>query len=86
MLRAGLRSVVPILPAEAGLRQSGSVRLAFGAVAVTLPENPGSLSALLLHEMQHVIAELVDQIGAEHPDIAAIRAHLRLSRVSPQPF
>jgi uncharacterized protein len=54
VLRAGLRSVVPILPAAAGLRQSGSARQAFGAVAVALPDSTESLSELLLHEMQHV--------------------------------
>jgi uncharacterized protein len=54
VLRAGLRSVVPILPAAPGLRQSGSARQAFGAVAVALPDDPESLSELLLHEMQHV--------------------------------
>jgi hypothetical protein len=38
-------------------------------------------------ERQHLIAELVDQIGADHPDIAAISANRRLfSRVIPQPF
>jgi len=38
-------------------------------------------------EWQHVIAELVDQIGAEHPDIAVISANRRLfSQVIPQPF
>jgi len=38
-------------------------------------------------ERQHIIAELVDQIGAEHPDITAISANRRLfSRVIPQPF
>jgi len=62
VLRAGLRSVVPILPAATGLRQSGSTREAFGAVAVALPDDPGSLGELLLHEMQHVkLAALADQ-------------------------
>jgi uncharacterized protein len=62
VLRAGLRSVVPILPDAAGLRQSGSAREAFGAAAVALPDDPGSLAELLLHEMQHVkLAALADQ-------------------------
>ena len=62
VLRAGLRSVVPILPAATGLRQSGSTREAFGAVAVALPDDAGSLGELLLHEMQHVkLAALADQ-------------------------
>ena len=62
VLRAGLRSVVPILPEAAGRRLSGSTREAFGAAAVALPDDPGSLGELLLHEMQHVkLAALADQ-------------------------
>ena len=54
--------MVPILPEAGGLRQSGSTRQAFGAVAVTFSDDPGSLAELLLHEMQHVkLAVLADQ-------------------------
>jgi uncharacterized protein len=62
VLCAGLRSVVPILPDSMGWRRSGSARQAFGAAAVALPDDPGSLSELLLHEMQHVkLAALANQ-------------------------
>jgi uncharacterized protein len=62
VLCAGLRSVVPILPDAMGWRRSGSARQAFGAAAVALPDDPGSLSELLLHEMQHVkLAALANQ-------------------------
>ena len=62
VLRAGLRSIVPIHPEAAGLRLSGSTRTAFGAVAVALPDAPGALGELLLHEMQHLkLAVLADQ-------------------------
>jgi uncharacterized protein len=54
VIGAGLRSVVPIRAGPGGLRQSGTARQAFGAVAVALPDDPGSLCELLLHEMQHV--------------------------------
>ena len=54
VIGAGLRSVVPIRPLASGLRQSATARQAFGAVAVALPEDPGSLCELLLHEMQHL--------------------------------
>jgi uncharacterized protein len=59
-LRAGLRSVVPIVPSGTAPRESGSARQAFGTVALLLPDQAGSLSELLLHEMQHVkLAALV---------------------------
>jgi uncharacterized protein len=64
VLGAGLRSVVPIRPDGEGLRQSGTARQAFAALALARPDEPGSLSELLLHEMQHVklaaIADLFD--------------------------
>ena len=50
----GLRSVVPMRPALAGHRQSGTARHAFGALALALPEDVDGLSELLVHEMQHV--------------------------------
>jgi uncharacterized protein len=64
VLGAGLRSVVPMLPSGPGLRQSGSARQAYGAVAIARPEAPASLGELLLHEMQHgklaVLADLFE--------------------------
>jgi uncharacterized protein len=54
VIGAGLRSVIPILPSAANRRLSGISRQAFGAVALALPDDPGSMSELLLHEMQHV--------------------------------
>jgi uncharacterized protein len=64
VIGAGLRSVVPMRPGETGLRQSATARQAFGALALAHPEEPGSLSELLLHEMQHAklaaIADLFD--------------------------
>jgi uncharacterized protein len=54
VLRVGLRSVVPMRQSAAGYRQSGTARQAFGAVALALPEDLGTLDGLLLHEMQHV--------------------------------
>jgi uncharacterized protein len=54
VIGTGLRSVVPMRPGPAGYRQSGTARQAFGALALVLPDDIGTLSALLLHEMQHV--------------------------------
>jgi uncharacterized protein len=53
VLAAGLRAVVPLRAPASGGRSSTS-RQAFGAVAVALPDPPGALDALLLHEFQHV--------------------------------
>jgi uncharacterized protein len=52
-VEAGLRAVVPLRPAPAAQR-SGSASQAFGAVAVALPDRPGELDALVVHEFQHV--------------------------------
>ena len=54
VIYTGLRSVVPMRPRAVGSRQSGTARHAFGALALALPGDVGTLSALLLHEMQHV--------------------------------
>jgi uncharacterized protein len=51
-LLAGLRVVVPLRPAPAGM-QSATSRRAFGAVAVTLPSDPGGIEEMLVHEFQH---------------------------------
>ena len=65
---AGLRSVVPIRPAAAGHHQSGTARQAFGAMALALPDNAGTLSELIVHEMQHVkLAALCDLLDLFDP-------------------
>ena len=64
VIAAGLRSVVPMRPALAGLFQSGTSKHAFGAVALALPDSIDMLGELLVHEMQHVkltaLCDLVD--------------------------
>jgi uncharacterized protein len=84
-LRAGLRSVVPIRPTVAGARQSGSSRHAFGAVAIAPTDDPGSLSELLVHEMQHVklavLINLCDLFDQEHGALFAVPW-----RPDPRPF
>jgi uncharacterized protein len=61
VIGAGLRSVVPMRPGTAGHYQSGTARQAFGALALALPNDVGTLGELLLHEMQHVkLAALCD--------------------------
>ena len=69
VIGAGLRSVVPIRPGPTGLRESGTTRDAFGALALARPDEPGSLSELLLHEMQHAkLAVVADMLDLFYPD------------------
>lgn len=53
-LGAGLTTVVPLAPAQEGRDSSASARNAFGAIAATLPADPGDLARLLVGEFQHV--------------------------------
>jgi uncharacterized protein len=53
-LGAGLRTVVPLRADPAGSLRAGTARHAFGAVAVAFPAHADELTALLLHEFQHV--------------------------------
>jgi uncharacterized protein len=53
-LRAGLASVVPLLPAADGSLRGGAVRHAFGAVAAALPQDPILLGLLLVRGFQQV--------------------------------
>jgi len=68
---AGLRSVVPMRPVTAGHRRSGTSRQAFGALALALPGDVGTLSVLLVHEMQHIkltaLCDLFDLFDPKDP-------------------
>jgi uncharacterized protein len=52
VLKAGLRTVVPLLPAPVGMR-SATTRYAFGAVGLALPDDADAIAELLVHEFQH---------------------------------
>jgi len=68
-LFSGLRTVVPLRADPAGLQRSGTARQAFGAVALALPPDSGALSALLVHEFQHVkLAALLNMFVLSDPD------------------
>lgn len=68
-LFTGLRTVVPLRADPAGLQRSGTARQAFGAVALALPPDSGALSALLVHEFQHVkLAALLNMFVLSVPD------------------
>lgn len=77
VMGAGLRSVVPMRPGRAGYRQSGTARRAFGALALALPNSVDTLSALLVHEMQHVkltaLCDLLDLFDRADGTLFAVR-------------
>jgi uncharacterized protein len=82
VLAAGLRAVVPLCPASAGMRSATS-RHAFGAVAVTLTADPAAAEDMLVHEFQHAklfalsdFCDLVDT-AATHRLWVPWRADLR---------
>lgn len=53
-MAAGLTTLMPLVPAQAGREASATARHAFGAVAAALPDDPVTLALLLIHEFQHV--------------------------------
>ena len=73
---AGLRSVVPMRSGTAGHHQSGTARQAFGAMALALPDDAGTLSELIVHEMQHVklaaVCDLLDLFDPADTSLFAV--------------
>ncbi|RAG86974.1 FxsB family radical SAM/SPASM domain protein [Streptacidiphilus pinicola] len=53
-LRAGLRTVVPLRPADDGTYVSGAARDVFGTVGIARPGSAELMALLLIHEFQHV--------------------------------
>jgi uncharacterized protein len=75
VIAAGLRSVVPLRPAEAGRSASGTAKYGFGAVALALPDSTDMLGELLVHEMQHVkLTALCDLMDLFDPDDSTVYA------------
>lgn len=68
-LAAGLRTLVPVATAEQGRPYSASHNDAFGSVALSLPPDPTTFAATLVHEFQHnkfgVLLSLVDMFDPE---------------------
>ena len=52
-LSAGLRSMVPLREAGPGTAMSASLRDAYGAFGLTLPESAAEFAVTLVHEFQH---------------------------------
>jgi len=66
-MRAALRSVVPLSPANPHGEVSSASRDAFGSLALSVPADSATLAMLLIHEFQHVklggLLDLVDLYG-----------------------
>jgi uncharacterized protein len=54
MVRRCLRSVVPLVCPHPGGSISAASRRTFGAVGVSVPDDPAELALLLIHEVQHM--------------------------------
>ncbi|MFI0411517.1 FxsB family cyclophane-forming radical SAM/SPASM peptide maturase [Actinomadura sp. 3N508] len=50
----GLTTIVPLTAPKSGASVSSTVRDAYGAVGIALPDSPAVLCLLILHEFQHV--------------------------------
>jgi HEXXH motif-containing protein len=62
-----LRAVVPLAPPRSG-STSASAQTAFGAVAVSTPDDPAGLALLLIHETQHMkLGGLLDLVSLCEP-------------------
>ncbi|GAA0343793.1 aKG-HExxH-type peptide beta-hydroxylase [Streptomyces turgidiscabies] len=67
-IAAGLSTVVPLLPDPDGTEVSSAARRAFGAVATSLPDDPGLLALTLVHEFLHVqLGALLDLLPLHGP-------------------
>lgn len=75
-----LDSIVPL----AGRSVSSASRLAGGAVAVALTDDPAELALLLIHEVQHMkLGELLDLVDLHEPDGTTL--HHAPWRADPRP-
>jgi HEXXH motif-containing protein len=60
---ATLRSLIPLTPTRPDGSVSATSSRAFGALGVSLPEDPATLALLLLHEFQHMkLSALLDLV------------------------
>ncbi|MDT0566473.1 AAC(3) family N-acetyltransferase [Streptomyces sp. DSM 3412] len=67
-IAAGLTTVVPLRPKHDGTEVSSAARRAFGAVAVSLPDDPVLLALTLVHEFLHVqLGALLDLLPLHGP-------------------
>ena len=72
-MRALLRIVVPLGDDDPGVQRSASARDAFGAVGLSVPNDPETLAELLIHELQHAkLGALLDLTNLCRPGGAAL--------------
>ncbi|MFF5296173.1 FxsB family cyclophane-forming radical SAM/SPASM peptide maturase [Paractinoplanes globisporus] len=65
-LRAGVRTITPLMPPADGTRRSATSRDAFGALGIAFTPDPEDLAVLLVHEFQHskmgAVLDLIDLV------------------------
>jgi uncharacterized protein len=85
VIRVALRSVVPVTGPDGGDRAvSAASRLAYGSVAVSVPEDPVTLALLLVHEVQHMkLGGLLDLVPLHRDD--GVARHHAPWRADPRP-
>jgi HEXXH motif-containing protein len=67
-LSAGLRTIVPLPDAGPGIAMSASIRDAYGAFGLTLPESAAEFAVTLVHEFQHSkLSAILDITGLYEP-------------------
>jgi uncharacterized protein len=83
-IQATLRSLVPLTPARPDRSVSATSSRAFGSLGVSLPEDPATLTLLLIHEYQHMkLSAMLDLIDLCQPGGEA--RHFAPWRPDPRP-
>nr|MDT0660125.1 HEXXH motif domain-containing protein [Micromonospora sp. DSM 115978] len=84
-MTVGLRSVVPVAGPDRASTVSAASRLAYGSLAIALPDDPATVALLLIHEFQHMkLGGLLDLVRL-HDDDGAPR-HFAPWRLDPRPL
>jgi uncharacterized protein len=82
VLTAGLRAIVPLARDSVRTHQASTARQAFGAIALGLRSDPEELSALMVHEFQHVklyaLMDLYDLVDSAYDERIRVPWHRQL--------
>jgi hypothetical protein len=85
VIRASLRSVVPLARADRNVALSASSQLAYGSIAILVPGDAPTLALLLIHEVQHMtLSGVLDVVDLYHKGGEA--RHHAPWRLDPRPI